>query len=68
MQKMFNNCVELTELDLSRFDTRNVTDMTLMFSGDDKLTVIYAGQNWVTDNADTTLMFNACGVSNVTFK
>ena len=64
----FNNCEELTQLDLSSFDTRNVTDMSWMFSGNDKLTIIYVGQNFITDKADTTGMFNACGTSQVTQK
>ena len=65
MKQMFNNCLELRELDLSSFDTRNVTDMSLMFSGDNQLTTIYVGPNWITDNANRDRMFNACGTNEV---
>ena len=30
---MFNQCSKLIDLDLSNFDTRNVTDMSMMFMG-----------------------------------
>ncbi len=33
MNKMFNACSALTTLDVSHFDTKNVTDMANMFSG-----------------------------------
>ena len=65
MKQMFNNCLELRELDLSSFDTRKVTDMSLMFSGDNQLTTIYVGPNWITDNANRDRMFNACGTNEV---
>ena len=32
MNNLFNKCRNLTELDLSNFDTKNVTDMSEMFS------------------------------------
>ena len=28
---MFNNCLNLTNIDLSSFDTKNVTNMSAMF-------------------------------------
>ena len=66
MKQMFNNCLELRELDLSSFDTRKVTDMSLMFSGDNQLTTIYAGPNWIIrEDANVELMFNVCGTSSV---
>ena len=32
MSFMFNNCSSLTKIDLSNFNTQNVTDMRWMFS------------------------------------
>ena len=37
MQQMFNECSELESLDLSNFDTSNVTDMSWMFDQCNKL-------------------------------
>lgn len=34
---MFGDCTSLTELDVSNFDTSNVTDMSYMFAGCEKL-------------------------------
>lgn len=42
LRLMFSRCSSLEELDLSAFDTRNVTDMVFMFSGCTSLTTIYA--------------------------
>ena len=33
MECMFYECIQLTELDLSSFDTSNVEEMRLMFFG-----------------------------------
>ena len=68
MDYMFFSCHSLTELDLSSFDTSNVISMSSMFELADKLTVIYVGPNWTTENADTTGMFLNSGVSSVTQK
>ena len=38
IDEMFNNCSNLTSIDLSNFDTSNVTDMYAMFSGCTNLT------------------------------
>ena len=58
MTRMFLNCTNLEELDLSNFDTRNVTSMYAMFgmyddnSGflDNKLVSIKFGNNFKTNN------------------
>ena len=68
MSDMFNCCSSLTELDLSSFDTSNVNEMISIFSGNSNLKTIYVSQNWVTDNADITGMFYACGTDHVTLK
>ena len=65
---MFDKCYALTELDLTSFNTSNVTYMSWMFSENNNLQTIYVSQNWVTDNADITGMFNACGTDHVTLK
>ena len=49
MQSMFSR-VPFTELDLSHFDTRNVTDMRYMFWECQNLQTIYVGDDWNTDN------------------
>lgn len=41
---------KLTELDLSKWDTRNVTDMSFMFAGQTKLTKLGKLSNWDTSN------------------
>ena len=33
MREMFNNCKSLNNLDLTNFDTKNVTNMREMFNG-----------------------------------
>ena len=38
MSGMFDDCSSLTNLNLSNFNTQNVTDMSYMFSGCDLLT------------------------------
>lgn len=48
MAKLFNNCHNLQEIDVSTFDTSSVTDMTDMFSACDNLTTIYASDSFVT--------------------
>ena len=61
MGSMFFGCDVLTSLDLSNFDTSNVTDMSHMFDSCKYLNVIYAGKNWNTDKVTTSNnMFTAC--------
>ena len=59
MQNMFWNCTSLTTLDLSSFDTRNVTNMYAMFSmwnanpdeiAHNNLISIIFGDNFITSN------------------
>ena len=54
---MFNKCSGLTSLDLSNFNTSQVTDMGLMFSSCNNLTTIYVSEydsttrkGWTTEN------------------
>ena len=46
MYAMFRDCKSLTTLDLSRFDTSEVTDMSDMFRGCESLTTIYSNSSW----------------------
>ncbi len=55
MVAMFNMCVLLTELDVSSFVTNRVTDMSNMFDSCIRLTTIYASNNFVTTNANSSL-------------
>ena len=59
MSKMFLNCTSLTELDLTNFNTSNVTSMYAMFcmwdsvlklTPENKLEHIKFGHNFITDN------------------
>ena len=45
---MFEGCFALKTLDLSSFDTQNVTGMQSMFKGCSALTTIYASEKYVT--------------------
>ena len=45
---MFYGCSALKTLDLSNFDTKNVTNMQSMFNGCSALTTIYASDKFVT--------------------
>ena len=67
MHAMFMSCMELTTLDLSNFDTRNVGGsvyveaMTHLFHDCRKLTSITFGNNFVTDNVfSMNEMFEDC--------
>ena len=46
MGSMFNGCTNLTSLDLSSFNTSNVTDMSYMFSDCSKLATIKVGDKF----------------------
>ena len=48
MESMFYGCGALIQLDLSSFDTKNVTDMGYMFNGNPLLKTIYVSDNFVT--------------------
>lgn len=57
---MFSSCSGLTSLDLSKFDTRNVTDMSSMFSGCNRLTSLDLS-GWDTSKVILMgLMFDGC--------
>uniref|UniRef100_UPI003FEDDD11 BspA family leucine-rich repeat surface protein n=1 Tax=Prevotella sp. TaxID=59823 RepID=UPI003FEDDD11 len=45
---MFSECKNLTELDLSSFNTKKVTDMFYMFQGCSNLATIYVSDKFVT--------------------
>lgn len=58
---MFQKCASLVTLDLSSFDTHNVTDMVQMFSGCTNLKTIYAGTGWsMASVTNSTQMFSGC--------
>ena len=67
MYKMFCGCSSLATLDLSNFDTRNVTDMTSIFQYGLNLKTIYIGSNWETASKNTN-MFLDCETSQLTLK
>ena len=46
MDAMFNRCYKLSSLDLSSFNTSNVTDLSEMFRGCSALRTIYVGDGW----------------------
>ena len=48
MGDMFCSCTNLTSLDVSNFDTKNVTDMGYMFFYCQNLATIYASDKFVT--------------------
>ena len=57
---MFKSCSQINEIDLSYFDSSEVTDMYSMFSGCSSLTSINAS-NFVTEEAThMNYMFEAC--------
>ena len=57
---MFSECSALTSIDLSSFDTHNVTDMDNMFYNCDKLHTIY-GTDWDTGAVTASrVMFYRC--------
>ena len=60
MNRMFRGCSSLTSLDLSKFNTANVTNMTIMFSGCSSLTELDI-RNFNTANVtDMSDMFKNC--------
>ena len=61
MGEMFGDCRALTSLDISSFNTSNVTDMIDMFERDSLLTTIYVGSEWNTASVtDSERMFRGC--------
>ncbi len=61
MKEMFAGCTNLTSLNLEKFDTSNVTDMSGMFSDDESLASIYATSSFSTAKVtESTDMFKGC--------
>lgn len=61
MNYMFSSCYNLTSIDISNFDTSNVTTMRYMFSGCYKLETIVLGDNFHIDKiTDAYRMFGNC--------
>jgi surface protein len=50
MQGMFGDMANVEEIDISNFDTRNVTNFKKIFDGSKKLKHIYVGENWDTSS------------------
>ena len=61
MSSMFKSCSELEYLDLSNFDTSNVTDIKEMFSGCNRLKEIKGLNHFNTTKVeDMSFMFESC--------
>jgi len=60
MSDMFDGCSGLTSLDLSSFDTSNVTHVGHMFNGCSKLTSLDLSSFDTNNVIDTQYMFNDC--------
>lgn len=61
MNSMFENCTNLTSIDLSSFNTSYVTETNGMFKGNSKLTTIYSSDNFITTNiTSSNSMFSDC--------
>ncbi|MBO5394331.1 MAG: BspA family leucine-rich repeat surface protein [Clostridia bacterium] len=60
-RNMFYNCGKLEMLDLASFNTSSAQNMTQMFYVARKVTNIYVGTGWNTDNVvESTDMFSSC--------
>ena len=57
---MFTLCTRLSSLDISSFNTANVTLITNMFSLCESLMTIYVGNGWTTANVDKSNLNNYC--------
>ena len=61
MSSMFYGCPALTSLDVSKFNTQNVTDMSWMFYNCESLTTIFCNNNWKVGNKIyDSAMFSHC--------
>ena len=61
MEDMFRNCFTLITLDLTSFNTPNLTNTTCMFANSYKLERIYVNENFKTDKVtESESMFSAC--------
>ena len=66
MAHMFSQCNKITSLDLSNFNTSNVTDMSMMFNGCRSLTSLDLS-GWDTSNVTNInmgMMFSGCSKLN----
>ena len=64
---MFQNCSNLTSLDLSGWNTGNVTDMEAMFQGCSSLTELTLPETFDTSNVtNMSFMFNSCMLTELT--
>jgi surface protein len=57
---LFASCSSLTSLDLSDFDTSNITNMKKMFSGCSSLTELDLNSFDVSNVTNFYMMFNGC--------
>ena len=64
MSQVFRDCSELTSLDLSSFDTANVTNMINMFYGCSKLTSLDLSSFDTSNVTDISGMFANCASLN----
>ena len=61
MEGLFQNCITLEYIDLSNFDTSNVTNMAFMFNHCNRLKEIKGLDKFITSKATTTEgMFQSC--------
>ena len=61
MSFMFSSCLKLTKLDLSSFDTKNVSNMSYMFYFCEKLNEISLTNSFNTQNVkNMSYMFCGC--------
>ena len=62
---MFNGCYETTSLDLSLWDTSNITNMSSMFAGCSKLTSVNVSSFDTSNVTDMSNMFGVYGTESV---
>ena len=61
MRGMFKDCVKLKQLDLRKFSTAKLTDMSSMFYGCESIESLGFGYNWKTENVtDMNRLFYGC--------
>ena len=61
MYSMFSGCSSLVNLNLSSFNTSNVTNMYSMFAFCKNIKTIYVSDLWNTSNVtSSSLMFHSC--------
>jgi surface protein len=66
MGNMFSNCSSLTSVDLSNFDTSNVTNMEFMFRNCSSLTSIDLSSFDISNVTSMMSMFSGCTNPNLT--